>query len=71
MSRASDRRRAQALIQAALLVAIAYFTWHAWAGATGTRPVSFCEFIENIGRGRVEAAQVSAAARTEPSRAWV
>lgn len=58
--KASSKRWPYALIQAALLIASAYFIWQAWAGLPAPRPVSYSEFIENIRQGRVEAVQISA-----------
>ena len=58
--KASGKGWQYALIQAALLIASAYFIWYAWAGAPATRQVSYSEFIEDVRRGRVEAVQISA-----------
>lgn len=57
--RAGGRRRVHVLVQAALFVASAYLSWHAWAGAAATRQVSYPEFIENIRPGRAEAVEIS------------
>lgn len=68
-SRASDRRRAQILVRAALFVAGAYFIWHVRAGPDVNRAVSYSEFTEKYAGGGLiprRLAPRSRGARTQP-----